>query len=258
MLIIVSYPFIEPYLVAVNEIVIVDEDVPPGFEGTTIAFVADIHCGMWVSPERTRTLVEHVNSLSPDMIILGGDYIDDGSSQITECFKSLSGLSAPLGVYGVLGNHEHWEDVELSKRELTIVGIKLIDNDGLWVDRKGSRIWIGGVGDVYGDIQDTSPIESNTNENDMVIIASHNPDFAHEQDTDLIDLVLSGHTHGGQVSLFGYYAPFQTSKYGNMYMRGLVQAPKTRVYVTTGYGVQALPVRFFARPEIAIIQLEAT
>jgi len=249
----ISYPFIEPYLLYANEMELADPDIPEGFDGVRVAFAADLHCGQYVSVERMQYFVKEINSQKPDIILLGGDYIIDGHPDLDQCFAALSDLSAPMGVYGVLGNHEHWEDEDWSRQQLESAGITLLENDGQWISRGGDRIWVGGVGDVWEDEQDMSKMEAT--EDDFSIIVSHNPDFAEKLSEDTVDMILSGHTHGGQVNLFGLYAPYQTSRYGQKYMRGMVDGPRCPVYVTTGMGVGGAPIRFFARPEIAVFTL---
>jgi hypothetical protein len=92
--------------------------------------------------------------------------------------------------------------------------------------------------------------------NDFVILVSHTPDFAENLKTDKIDLMLSGHTHGGEVTFFGLWAPYIPSDYGQKYRTGIIKTDKTTVLVSNGIGNTFLPIRFFARPQINIIDLE--
>lgn len=112
------------------------------------------------------------------------------------------------------------------------------------------------MGDYWHDIQDIGPTIDEAKESDYVILLSHNPDYAERIETDRIDLVLSGHTHGGQVTFFGLFAPYTNSKYSQKYIAGFAETDHATMYVTRGVGTTFLPVRFFARPEITAIKLQ--
>jgi predicted MPP superfamily phosphohydrolase len=247
-----AYTFIEPYWLKTKTYTIASPEVPASFQKTKIVFLSDIHHGPFFSVKRLRKLVEKVNRLGPDIILLGGDYVHRAPKYIAPCFRELSGLNAPLGVYGVLGNHDYWEDPELTRKCMTEAGIRLIDNRAHWVEKSGKRIKIGGVGDYYYDIQDLEPTIAGTTKEDFVILVTHNPDYVEEISTNKVDLVFAGHTHGGQVTFFGLWAPLIPSQYGQKYRTGLLSIGEMRVIVTNGIGTITPPVRFFARPQIVV------
>jgi predicted MPP superfamily phosphohydrolase len=251
----IIYSFIEPYMIRVNSFEFEDPDVPPSFDGKKIVFIADVHCGPLFSVARTRGLVERINGLNPDLIFLGGDYILDDVRYIHPCIGEFKGFEAPLGVYGVLGNHEHWADAEISRDALVDAGVTLVDNSAEWIMIGDDKVRIGGVGDVWEDVQDTRPTLDVVGEDDFVILLSHNPDYAEEIRDDKIDLMLAGHTHGGQVTFFGWWTPVKTTAFGEKYVSGMVDTGYVRVFVTNGVGMAGLPVRFFAPPEIVEITL---
>ncbi|PIE33235.1 metallophosphoesterase [candidate division KSB3 bacterium] len=251
-----GYTFIEPYWLIVNTIPFVSSDIPPSFDGTTIVFVSDIHHGPFFGRWRVANLVERINRLQPDIVVFGGDYVHRHAKYIVPCFKELRHVTAPLGVFGVLGNHDHWEDAELTRQQMSRAGITILDNLATWIVQGQERIKIGGVGDLWEDLQDVRPTLEDTDDSDFVILVSHNPDYAEFIPTRNIDLMLCGHTHGGQVTFFGKWAPFVPSQYGQKYRYGLIETPKTRVIVTKGVGTVTPPVRFFARPEIVEVKLK--
>ncbi len=249
------YALIEPYCmqtVVHNEI---NADLPVEFDGKKIVFIADIHHKYFFSVQRIRALVKTINAMNPDVILLGGDYIVYSSRYAAPCFAELSLLRAPLGVYGVLGNHDYWEGKDTVLREMKAAGISPLINDARWLNIGNGRIKIGGVGDFWEDKANISPTLAGTTENDTVILLSHNPDFLSTITDKRIDLVLSGHTHGGQMTLFGLWTPFIPSGYGNKYRTGLVKSEYSKVLVTNGVGCIGLPMRFFAPPQINIIYL---
>ncbi|MCX7746051.1 MAG: metallophosphoesterase [Clostridia bacterium] len=251
------YAFIEPYWIQVKKIEIADSSVPRSFKGTKIVFVTDIHHSKVYPRSRVKALVQKINGLKPDIMLLGGDYVNKSISYIEPCFEELKELKAPMGKYGVMGNHDHWESKELTLLNMEKAGIKSLDNDSLWLYKNGEKIKIGGVGDYWEDKQIIENTIHDVGENDFAILLSHNPDYVEKIKTNKIDLVLSGHTHGGQVTLFGLWAPFVPSQYGQKYREGLIRNEYTQVLVSHGIGnVGYYPVRFFARPQIHVIELK--
>ncbi len=253
---VVAYAFAEPHWLRVRRLTIADADVPPAFHGVRIAFLSDVHHGPFFSVERVRRVVGIVNDLRPDIILLGGDYVHRDARYIAPVFAELARLRAPLGVFAVAGNHDHWEGIDLTRAEMARAGIANLDNRAVWITIGGDRIKIGGVGDLWEDEQDLAPTLDGVRESDFVILLSHNPDFAERIQSRDIDLMLSGHTHGGQVTLFGLWAAAVPSAYGQKYRSGFVRTGHTLVYVTTGVGTITPPVRFCARPEVVLITLE--
>jgi uncharacterized protein len=250
------YPFIEPYWLQNKTYVIVDRDIPQKFHNTKIIFLSDIHCGPFFSVSRVRSLVKRVNLQKPDIILLGGDYVFREQKYIIPVFNELRNLKATLGIYGVLGNHDHWENADLTRERMVMAGIALADNRAFWINKDGERIKIGGVGDYLEDIQNLDPTIGDVRKNDYVILLSHNPDYAELVKTDRIDLMFSGHTHGGQVALFGFWAPIVPSRYGQKYRTGLVNLDNLKMIISNGIGTITPPVRFFARPQIVTVMLK--
>ncbi|MBA1336304.1 MAG: hypothetical protein HPY66_2739 [Firmicutes bacterium] len=255
-LLVLAYTFIEPYRLEMNSIDIISRDIPVAFNGTRIVFISDIHHGPFFSRERLRGLVTTINSINPDIVLLGGDYVHRDAKYIEPCFQELSSLKAGLGKFGVLGNHDHWEGKDLTLQSMRKAGITAIDNKAQWLYKDGARIRIGGVGDLWGDVQDILPTVEGAEESDFIILVSHSPDYVERITTRKIDLVLSGHTHGGQVTLFGLWAPLIPSQYGQKYRSGMIETDYTRVIVSNGVGTITPPVRFFARPQVNIINLK--
>jgi uncharacterized protein len=250
------YMLIEPYRLRVNRLEFVDADIPAAFDGVTIAFLADIHHGPWFSLRRLDRVVAAVNELHPDIVLLGGDYVHRSPRYIAPCYGKLAALAPRIGAFAVLGNHDHWEGADASRQAMAKAGITLLDNRGEWVSIGDARIKLGGVGDLWDDRQDPEPTIGDAKEDDFVILLSHNPDYADEIRTDKIDLMLCGHTHGGQVTLFGRWAPIVPLRHHRQkYRAGLVENGHTKVYITTGVGTVTPPIRLFCRPEIALITL---
>lgn len=252
----ITYSFyIEPHWIQLKNINIADKDIPNSFEDIKIVFLSDIHYYSGFSEDRLKNLVKMVNKLNPDIIILGGDYVLGSSKYIEPCFEELRNLKAPLGVFGVLGNHDHWEDAELTRQCMKKARIILIDNQSKWIYKNRKRIKIGGVGDLWEDQQHIEPTIKDVEEKNFAILISHNPDYVEEITTDKIDLVLSGHIHGGHITLFGLWAPISISKYGQKYRTGIVKTKHATVIISNGVG-NTIPIRFCARPDIYLIHLK--
>lgn len=246
---------VEPRLLMVREIEIVDSDIPPSFDGKRIAFLTDIHHGPYFSLERVRNVVAKTNALHPDLILLGGDYSHRSAQYIAPCLVELARLDAPLGKFGVLGNHDHWYDAELTRQSMQAAGIEVLDNRAEWIALGEGRIRVGGVGDLWEDSQDLSATTDGVRDEDFVILLSHNPDYVESIHSAAIDLVLSGHTHGGQVTLVGLWAPIVPSRFGQKYRSGVVRTSFTTAIISNGIGTTFPPLRLFAPPEIILIHL---
>ncbi|MFH1055900.1 MAG: metallophosphoesterase [Candidatus Altiarchaeota archaeon] len=250
-----AYSLIEPYFVQVNEVEFVSPHLPREFDGVRIVFASDIHCGQFFSTGRLKELVGLIDSLKPDMVLLGGDYVLGGAGYIPECVRELKSLHAPLGVFAVLGNHDNWAGAELTKSSLEDAGITVLDNKAMWVTQGGARIKVGGVGDLWTESQNISPTIGDTKEGDFIILMSHNPAYADEvKDLD-IGLIVSGHTHGGQILPVTLLAPHLPSRLRQKYVAGVFDVGGSRLIVTKGVGMVFVPVRFLVRPEVVVITL---
>lgn len=257
LIIAVVYSFFEPYWVEVKETEIVNKDIPEAFDNTKIVFLSDIHLGPLYSLDRLKGLVEKVNKLEPDIVLLGGDYVYRGTQYIEPCFNELKKLKTKLGIFGVLGNHDHWEDAGMVSESMKKAGITLLDNSSQWVYKNNQRIKLGGVGDLWTDYQNLSPTTADIKKEDFTILLSHNPDYADVLNTDLVDFMISGHTHGGQITFFGHMLPFARKTFNPKYRSGLIETEHTKLLVSNGIGsVWSLPVRFCARPQINVVYLK--
>jgi uncharacterized protein len=251
--ILLAYMLIEPYLLETKKVVIESKQIPPEFNGKKIVFLSDIHYGPFFDQVRVDNLVDQVNNLHPDLILLGGDYVDGGSEFINPVFKSLSKLKAPLGVYAVLGNSD---PQYLTLKAIKTSGITYIGNKGVWIKENDAKIRIGGVGDFNNGNQIQRATTATVSPKDFVILLTHNPDYFPEVNKNKIDLVLSGHTHGGQVTFFGLWAPIVRSIYGQKYRTGIIKEANTTLIVSNGIGTSGLPLRLFARPQIIVLELK--
>jgi len=250
------YPFLEAKWCRLTRRTVAIPHLPAAFDGTTVAYLSDVHHGPFVPRAYVRSVVAMTNSLNPDLILLGGDYCHHGTRFVAPVHEDLSLLRGRLGRFAVLGNHDNWDGLEASIAGLADAKIPLLRNSGAWVEKGGNRLRIAGVGDLWTDRVDVpGAIGAAATDRDAVILLSHNPDVAEHTNDPRIGLILSGHTHGGQVVVPGYGAPIVPSAFGQKYLHGLVQAPHCQVYVSRGVGTVTPPVRLCCRPEVVWITL---
>jgi uncharacterized protein len=235
--------------------------------GLRVVHLTDLHLGWFTSAAYLEGIVEQSNALRPDLVLLTGDYVHGSSRFIEPAAKIIGGLRSRLGSVGVLGNHDHWEGAAPSRRALSGPGrVLLVDHGRVFVTPRalsprpdGAGLCVGGVGDLWEDKTDLEAALGGVSPSLPRILLSHNPDYAETamalERKHRVDLMLAGHTHGGQVRLPIAGALITPSRYGAKYAAGLVEGPAFPVFVSTGLGVTILPVRFRVRPEIVLFEL---
>jgi predicted MPP superfamily phosphohydrolase len=231
--------------------------LPRAFDGTTVALLTDLHHGPFSSHDYVTSVVRTTLTLRPDLIVLGGDYVLKDGKYIAPCFDLLSCLTAPLGVYAVLGNHDYWHGLEETRAGFRRGHIEELTNRGVWLRRGGSRFRLLGVDDLWMGRVKMGEALGDARADDACVAVSHNPDVAEKLRDARVGLMLSGHTHGGQVVFPTGDAPFVSSHYGQKYLHGVCHAPTTTVYVSRGLGCSVVPVRICSRPELTFITLKS-
>jgi len=230
--------------------------LPKAFDGLRVAFLTDIHLGPFITEDYVRSVVRTTMAIAPDLILLGGDYSHRENKYIAPCFDILKSLHAPLGVFGVLGNHDYYRNaVDETRAGMKAARVDELTNRGVWLEREGSRFRLAGVDDLWCGQPDLTNALGNCTSTDACLLVSHNPDYVETLTDSRVGLVLSGHTHGGQVNVTMVGAPWTPSRHGSKYAHGLVDAPVTKVYVSAGVGMSGVPVRANRKPEISLITL---
>ncbi|MGH9585394.1 MAG: metallophosphoesterase [Acidobacteriaceae bacterium] len=237
--------------------------LPDPFRGFTIVQVSDFHYAEFTEPYFLRDVVKRINQLKPDAIFFNGDYVTDGSlfshartKQFAySCIEILSQVHCPLQ-YAVLGNHDSTFAEPAVIDALTIHGIKLLNNGYMPLERDGKRIWIAGSADAFYrkmDLDKAVPHPALAN-GEPILLMVHEPDVLPLVARRNVDLMLSGHTHGGQVR-FPFVPPLHLPPLGRKYVEGLFHFGPTQLYVNRGLGTVGLPFRFNCPPEIAVLTL---
>jgi predicted MPP superfamily phosphohydrolase len=236
--------------------------LPREFDGFTIALISDIHSGMFMSREDMTEYARLVNGLGADMIAVPGDFVNANVREVSPFGEAFSALTAPSGVFGVLGNHDYYTgNPDLVAREVTSCGIRVLRNEGIEVRRNGARISILGVDDIGRYPSATALMDkavASAPSGVARILLCHRPYFIQEAAERNIGLVLSGHTHGGQI-VFGRIgnAVIAPARIASPYIWGKYSLNGTHMYVSRGVGTVALPIRINCPPEITRITLRS-
>jgi predicted MPP superfamily phosphohydrolase len=246
---------VEPYAYQLSTTDIFIPDLPDAFDGFRIAQISDVHHSRIVSIEEVRRVVRLAQSAQPDMIALTGDYTTAYRRYIEPCAEALGTLAAPAGVWAVLGNHDHYTDPQLTTRALERAHIGVLNNANTVIRRGSDTLQLIGIDDWDWNGTDWPRAFHGTDAKRPSILLSHQPRVLDLAETASISLILSGHTHGGQISLPLIGPPARFSK-GLKYLRGLYQRNHTQLYVSSGTGVIGLPVRLHVPPEIAVLRLK--
>ena len=240
----------------VTETVVSVKDLPGRFEGFRIALVSDVHHGRLVSIEEVRRVVALANGARADMVALTGDYTTVGRKYVEPCAEALGGLSAPEGVWAVLGNHDHKTDGALTRRALGGRGINVLTNQNTELRRGADVLQLAGVDDWGWGQADFPRTMRGVDTTRPSVLLSHEPMALDVPETRGVSLILSGHTHGGQIVLPFVGAPAAYVWKHLKYLRGVYESGGTQLYVSRGTGVIGLPLRIGARPEVAVLRLE--
>lgn len=232
--------------------------LPKSFIGLRIAQLTDLHYGLGVSLNFIKGLVRRTNDIGADIIVCTGDYVRgrDKPALADAVWPLLAELKAPLGVFAVLGNHDHWTSRERSRYWLTQTGFD-IERKAVSIARDGKRLWLAGATDLWEDWEPLDAFLSNIPDNACRIILAHNPDTADMPTGKPVDAVIAGHTHGGQVAFPWIGAPLLPVR-NKSYAQGCQRSARgTSVFISRGLGWAILPIRFNCAPEIAVLELAA-
>ena len=249
---------VEPRRLRVREVSLRVRGWPPVLADLRVALVADLHAGApHVDERRVASVVAAVNRARPDLVALLGDYIDPtvalGERIEPEAVaERLGRLSAPLGVFAVLGNHDWLNDGERVRHSLRSAGIEVLENDAAQVRLGGEVIWLVGLADAAQRLPDLSTPFGMVPENAPLIVLTHSPEvFPLLPDRPL--LALAGHTHGGQVNVpLVRERVLESTESGERYAGGHFEDGHRVMYVSRGIGTSTVPVRFRAVPEVVI------
>jgi predicted MPP superfamily phosphohydrolase len=256
--------------IARHEISIVARDValtrlPGAFHGYRIAQISDIHFDEYTEPAFVRRVVAEVNQLAPDLVLMTGDYIsntprghDFAYGAIYRCADLLRELACPLR-FAAMGNHDSILGAPNIREALATASIPLLVNQHVAIERAGERLWLAAIADALSNVPDLGAAIP-ANPDGPVLLLCHAPDYAdyvlaHPRGA-LVDLMLAGHSHGGQVRLPIVGALHRVDG-GKKYIQGYFRLGKMQLYVNRGIGTVGLPFRLNCPPEITLFTLKS-
>lgn len=245
--------FTEPFMLSIERQEIFLRRLPKQLDGLRIVHLSDFHYGPMVNPDHLKRAVQAANELRPDLIALTGDYISQDRSYAEPCAEVIGKLRARHGIYAVLGNHDHWTDAALIADLFRAEDVRVLINEGARIDLHGESFWLAGVDDTMVGLEDLSLAMAGSCDEEFKLLLAHNPIILRRAARAGVDLVLSGHTHGGQVAWRS-----ETSRSGRprrRLLRGLGRRGNTQIYVTRGLGTVVLPIRYGCPPEISVLEL---
>jgi hypothetical protein len=252
-----GYAFLEPYWLEVTRTRIHVRDLHPALEGFTIALLTDLHVGEGTPLSLIRRACRLAMAERPDLVAVTGDLVADDAPGFRKVLGAVQGLEAPYGVYAVPGNHDHRVGIDRFRRDLAEQdAVRDLTNRARVLDVDGARFCVAGVDDLsYGD-PDLGVLPP-PDERDFTLLLAHDPDQAERvrRVCDAVDLIVSGHTHGGQVRLPFVGAVKNPARRDDLYEEGLRRRPWTQVYTSRGVGTVRIPIRFLCRPEVAMLTL---
>jgi predicted MPP superfamily phosphohydrolase len=217
--------------------------------------LSDVHHGPFSSREQIERAVDTANRLKPDIVALTGDYVSKERHYAAPCAEMLGRLEARYGVYSVLGNHDHWTDAPLITDLFRAEGITVLINEGMRFEKNGAAFWLAGVDDTMVGLEDLSLALAGSREDEMKLLLAHNPIVLRRAARASVDLVLSGHTHGGQVAIRSERSTSGRAR--RRLLKGLGRRGHTQIYVNRGLGTVVLPIRYGCPPEISLLELRS-
>ena len=228
----------------------------PAFDDYRIAFLTDLHSSAVVPRWFLARAVSTALALEPDLILLGGDYLSHSTRYAAGLVELLRPLAAPDGVFGVLGNHDHYVGAQLVREALEAAGVPELRNASTVMRRGAGMLGIAGVGDLRFDVIDFGATVAGLAGEVPRVVVSHDPDvFAYWPPDIRLDLMLSGHTHGGQAHLPLLGPPYVPSQFGFRFLAGHIREGDRQLYVSRGLGAITAPFRWRCPPEVTLLVL---
>jgi uncharacterized protein len=235
---------------------------PERLNGFTAAVLSDFHYDPYFSIHPLHAAIPMVNRLHPDLIALTGDFVsvpfvgdqEKAAFAAEPCARLLRQMTAPHGLWAVMGNHDDGTDPEHVTRALQAENIQVLANQSQPIEQDGARFWLAGVNDVMSGTADLSKTMRGVPAGEAVILLAHEPDFADEAAQFPIDLQLSGHSHGGQIRL-PFLPPLYLPELAKKYIWGTYHIGPLALHTSAGLGTIGVPVRLNCPPEITLLTL---
>ena len=241
------------------QVTIASSALPPEFDGFRIGVLADLHLGPLVKCGFLHRALERLCQARPDMILLCGDMVERPDESVDSLARELQPICRQFNTVAVMGNHDYWGGLEAFRRPIAAAGVDILINEHRVIRRRANpgppaSIALLGLDDYMYGWPDFAAASAGLENGTFTILAAHHPDQADALPTDAhVDLMLCGHTHGGQVCLFGRH--LATCVRNPNYVAGHTPGPGFPMYISRGLGCVTFPIRIGAEPELPIITL---
>lgn len=230
-------------------------EVPESFNGFRIAFASDFHYKSKFREKELAGTLRALNGMHADVLLLGGDY-QEGCEYVPRLFAELSCVQTRFGTYAVMGNNDYERCYHEIIREMKQYGMTVLEHACDTITVGSERLILAGIRNPFDLNRNGVSPTLELKAEDFVIMLTHTPDYAQDVDISHTDLVLAGHTHGGQITLGKLYTPITGSKYGKQFLSGRSETSTGIPVITTnGLGTSKINVRLFAPSEVLLIIL---
>lgn len=228
-------------------------------DGLKIVVAGDIHAaGYFYEDWRIEKIVDEINAQNPDLVIMLGDYVNgavyQSSYELAQFSKRLSNIKAPYGVYTILGNHDYLYGIEKIRKMLNKAGINIVENSNVKITTNDGEFYIAGIADAYEASYSFSEAMKGIPKGSSVIFLSHTPQVFREIPKE-VAIMISGHTHGGQVRLPLLGAVLSNTHERDKLISGYYSIEGKHVYVSRGLGTSRVPIRFMCPPSITVMNV---
>lgn len=242
---------------AVERVIVRLPRLPRAFHGFTLVQLSDLHYGPLVEPLSLSVAFDVACALQPDLVVVTGDFVSRLTRMEADWLThELSRLSAPEGVFAVLGNHDWWDEADRVAEAIEAAGVRVLRNEHVALQRDGATLYLAGVDDVRAGAHDLPGALRGIPSEACVLLLAHEPYFADAAArTGRVALQLSGHSHGGQMCVPILESLILRLTGHHKYPRGLNRVGELQVYTNRGLGVVGLPLRYNCPPEVTHLTL---
>ena len=229
--------------------------LPAAFDGFRIAHLSDLHVGSLTPRSWGMRWARAANAAAPDLAVVTGDLVTSGSAYTREIADVLGELRAPHGVFSSMGNHDYFGEEERLVDALRGRGVKVLRNEGVVLDRGGARLWLAAIDDTWTRRDDLGRALAERPDGVPTVLLAHDPNRFDQAADAGVELVLSGHTHGGQVAVPFLARTLNAARFPYKYSLGVYERGASTLYVHPGLGTTGPPFRLGAAPEVTVLVL---
>ena len=227
------------------------------FDGLRVAHLSDLHIGTLTPKSWGLRWSQAANGKAPDLAVVTGDLITSGTEYHEDAADVLGALRAPLGVFVSMGNHDYFGEGEPLVSMLRERGMRVLRNEGVVVERAGATLWVAGIDDTWTRRDDLARAMKHRPEGTSAILLAHDPERFDAAADSGVNLVLSGHTHGGQIAVPFAARALSLARIAHRYNVGIYRRGRSVLYVHPGLGTTGPPIRLGVAPEVTILVLRA-